>query len=128
MFTNKYYDLDYDVEHNQIYWKVKGYWPSVHVVSNMEQDWEAVLARVKEPDFKILGDLSEMEMPPDDVAALHVKVQMKIIQAGVSKIATIITSAVTRISVHTIGTHSGIKQLTATFNSIGKAQAWLDRP
>ncbi len=128
MYTNKYYDLDYDVAHNQIYWTVRGFWSSVDVVPNMEQDWDAVLAQCKKPGFNILADLTEMEMPPDDVAALHVRVQKKIIQAGVSKAAEFTTSAMTRMTVHTIGIHSGLKQLSATFNSIEKAQAWLDEP
>jgi len=94
----------------------------------MEKDWDAVLAQVKKPGFKILADLTEMKTPPNDVGALHAKIQQKIIQAGVSKIATITSSAVVRISVNTIGTHSGLQQLTANFDNIEKAQAWLDEP
>ncbi len=128
MYTNKYYDLDYDVAHNQIYWTVRGFWSSVDVVPNIVQDWEAVLARVKEPGFKVLADLSELKALPEDVEAQAVRIQKKIIQAGVSKAAEFTTSAMTRMTVHTIGIHSGLKQLSATFNSIEKAQAWLDEP
>ncbi len=128
MYTNKYYDLDYDVAHNQIYWTVRGFWSSVDVAPNMEQDWDAVLAQCKKPGFKILGDFSESEMPPDDVEALHVKIHKKIIQAGVSKVATITASSGIRLVVHTIESNTGLKQFTATFNNIEKAQAWLDRP
>ncbi len=128
MYTNKYYDLDYDVAHNQIYWTLRGYMASVDDAPNIVQDWEAVLARVKEPGFKILADLSELEPPPDEVEAQAVRIQKKIIQAGVSKIAIIAASAGVRLVEHTIGTHSGLKQLTANFSSIEKAQAWLDRP
>ena len=128
MYTNKYYELNYNAAHNQIYWKVKGYWASVNVVPNMEKDWDAILAQVKNPGFKILADLREMKTPPDAVSALHADVQKKILQAGVSKIASIIPSAVIRISVNIIGTQSRTKQLTANFDTVEKAQAWLDEP
>ena len=126
MFTNEYYELDYVPAKNQINWKVKGYWPSVKVVPNMEKDWDAVLARARKPGFNILADLTEMQLAPQEVQDLHAKVQQHLIQAGVRKIAAITKSALLRMTVNNIGTVSGMKQLMGQFNDKAKAQAWLD--
>ncbi len=127
MYTNNYYDLDYDPAKNQINWKVKGFWESVGVVSNMEKHWNAVLAQAKEPGFNIFADLTEMKIPPQDVGELHTKVQKKIIELGVYKIAIVMApSAITNFVVKDIGKKSGTSQLTKDFDDKAKAQAWLD--
>ena len=126
MYTNEYYDLSFSSIKNQINWKVKGYWRSVNAVPNMEQNWDSVLAQAKKPGFNILADLTEMKAPPQDVQNLHVKVQGKIVEAGVHKLAVVIGSALVDMSVKSIGSKSGIAQLTTNFADTASAQAWLN--
>ena len=125
MITNEYYELDYVPAKNQINWKVKGYWPSVKAVPNMEKDWETILARTRKPGFNILADLTEMKLAPQEVEDLHAKVQQRLIKAGVRKIAVVIQSALVSMTVSNIGAVSGMNQLIGQFNDIAKAQAWL---
>ena len=127
MYTNEYYDLNFRPTKNQINWKVKGFWRSVGAVSNMEKDWDSVLARAKKPGFNILADLTEMKPPPQDVKDLHAQVQGKIVEAGVHKLAVVIGSALVDMSVKSIGRKSGISQLTTNFADPASAQAWLDK-
>ncbi len=126
MYTNEYYDLNYSPVKNHINWKVKGYWRSVNAVPNMEQNWDSVLARAKKPGFNILADLTEMKAPPQDVQDLHTQVQGKIVEAGVHKLAVVIGSALVDMSVKSIGSKSGIIQLTTNFADTASAQAWLN--
>ena len=126
MYTNEYYDLNYDPTRNQINWKVKGFWRSVDVVTDMEKHWDTVLARAKKPGFHILADLTEMKSPPQDLKDLHAKVQGRIIEAGVHKLAVIIGSALVDMSVKSIGRKSGMNQLTTNFADTASAQVWLD--
>ncbi len=125
MYTNEFYDLDYSPTQNQINWKVKGLWRSVGVVPNMEKDWGAILAQTK-PGFNVLADLTEMKPPPQDVEALHAKVQKQIIDTGVHKIAAVIGSALVDMSVQHIGKQSGMIQMMSNFADRPSAQAWLD--
>ncbi len=126
MFTNQYYDLSYDASKNQIYWKVKGFWPSVQVVSNMEADWQNTLGQARKPGFNVLADLLDMKAPPQDVADLHGKVQQQIISQGMRKIAMVTGSALVSMSVKNIGTVSGMAQLANEFETVRAAQVWLD--
>jgi hypothetical protein len=126
VYTNKYYDLDYDPVKNQINWKVKGFWQSVDIVPSMEADWESTLGRARKPGFNILADLTTMKSPPQDVKELHAKVQGRIIEAGVYKLAVVIDSPLTNLSVTSIGKKSGMNQLTTNFSDEKSAQAWLD--
>ena len=126
MYTNEYYELNYDPTKNQVNWKIKGFWRSVDAVPSMERNWNSVLAQAKKPGFHILADLTEMKSPPQDVKDLHAKVQGEIIEAGVHKLAVVIGSALVDMSVKSIGRKSGINQLTTNFADTASAQAWLD--
>ena len=126
LFNNGFYELSYDSFNNQIYWVVKGYWPSVAVVPDMEQDWADILARAKKPGFNILADLTTMKAPPLEVNELHSKVQKQIIDEGVHKIATLINTPTVKLAVQNIGRVSGMDQLISSFDSEKKAQSWLN--
>lgn len=129
MYTNKYYNLNYNPAKNQINWKVKGFWKSIDVVSNMEKDWHELLNQAKKPGFNIFADLTEMKIPPQDVRELHAKIQKQIIDMGVYKIAVVVAPlAITNFAVKIIGEKSGINQLTKDFEDKIKAQDWLDEP
>ena len=127
MYTNEYYELDYNSAKNQINWKVKGFWRSVGTVPDMEKHWDSILARAKKPGFNILADLTEMKAPPQDVKDLHAQVQGRIVEAGVHKLAVIIGSALVDMSVQNIGKKSGMSQLTTNFADLASAQVWLDK-
>ncbi len=93
----------------------------------MERHWDAVLAQAKKPGFNIFADLTEMKTPPQNVENLHTKVQKRIIDMGVHKLAVVMApSAITNFVVKSIGEKSGINQLTQNFADKAKAQAWLD--
>jgi hypothetical protein len=126
VYTNEYYDLDYDPAKNQINLKVKGFWRSVDVVPNYEKDWSAVIAQAKKPGFNVLSDLTEMKSPPQNVEELHAKAQKKVVAAGVHKIAEVTASALVDMSVQHIGKRSGMIQMTSNFSDEASAQAWLD--
>lgn len=125
MFKNQYYELDYDATKNQVNWMVKGFWPSVEVVPDMERDWNAILNQTR-PGFTILANLLTMKASPPDVVQLHARVQQRIIARGLRKLATVTQSAILSLNLQTIGRTSGITQFSAEFNSIPMAQAWLD--
>jgi len=126
MYTNDYYDLSYDRAKNQINWKVKGFWKSAQEVPDMEKHWDSIFAQAKKPGYNILGDVTEMKPPPQDVQDLHQKVQAKIVQLGVHKLAVIVGSALTDMTVKHIGKKSGLTQMTRNFADKASGQAWLN--
>lgn len=91
----------------------------------MESDWNTALAQVK-TGFKVLADLLLMKPMTNDVSALNEKVQKKIIDTGVKKVAMVTGSASTRITVSNIGTKSGMNQMAANFSTVEDAQKWLN--
>ncbi|MBN2441499.1 MAG: hypothetical protein JXJ04_09130 [Spirochaetales bacterium] len=125
MINNDYYELDVNVKKNRIYWKVKGFWPSADVVPNMGTDWQSCLEKVKK-GFTIIADLREMKPPPEAVKKLHEDAQKSIIDTGVSKVATVMESTVTKWSVESITNKSGMNVLLQNFNNVLDAENWLD--
>ncbi|MCP4539222.1 MAG: hypothetical protein GY832_18960 [Chloroflexi bacterium] len=79
---------------------------SVEEVPDLEKHWDTIFTQAKKPGF-ILGDVTEMKTPPQDVQALHEKVQVKIVELGVRKLAVIVGSALADMPVKNIGFTTG---------------------
>jgi hypothetical protein len=126
MYKTKYYELDFSPAKNQIDWKVKGFWPSVDVVPELEGQWDAILRQVK-PGFHVLADMTEMKAAPQAVEALHIRIQQKIMAAGASKVATIVSaSAIAALAGKRVGKDTGFIEIAQNFTDQASAQAWLD--
>ncbi|MBN1162960.1 MAG: hypothetical protein JXB45_00135 [Candidatus Krumholzibacteriota bacterium] len=125
MLENQYYTLDYDSRKNRVHWKVIGFWKSVEVVQEVKNDWNAILKRTSK-GFTIIADLTEMNAPPKAVEKLHEEIQETIIEAGVRKVATVLSSTMTKWAVISITDRSGMSVYLKNFNSRLDAESWLD--
>ena len=72
------------------------------------------------------ADLRQMKAPPEPVAALHENLQKMIIETGVSKVATVLTSTMTKWAVESICNQSGMAIYLKNFNTVVDAESWLD--
>ncbi len=90
----------------------------------MKEDWETVLAET-ENQFTIITDLREMKAPAP-VATLHENLQKMIIETGVSKVATVLNSTMTKWAVESICNQSGMAIFLKNFNNVADAEKWLD--
>jgi hypothetical protein len=125
-FRNSYYELDYDAKRNQIQWKIKGYWPSVEAIPDLEADWASLLEVVRKPGFNILADLSEMTVPPRDVQEMLTLLHGRLAH-GVNKMAIVTSSAGLRRLFRQVGSISGTVYLICHFTNRQQAQIWLDK-
>ncbi len=126
-FKNSYYELDYDAKRNQVQWKLKGYWPSLASVPDLEEDLESLLEVVRKPGFSILADLSEMVVPPRDVQDLLTDLHDRLAHGGVRKMAIVTGSASLRRLFRQLGSLSGTVYLICHFVTRQQAQTWLDK-
>jgi hypothetical protein len=121
---NEYYELAYDASKNWVFWTMRGYWPSMAAVPNFEKDWDTVQARVK-PGFKILADISKLKAMPEDVKTAQDRRQAKLMQDGCARLAAIIESSVTKISMNEALRSSGMDKILHYCTSISEAEAFL---
>ncbi len=71
----------------------------MEAVQNFDKDWDIALSMVK-PGFTLYGDLSKLEIMPQDVAKAQKERQVKIIQRGCSQVACIIGSELSKMSLN----------------------------
>jgi hypothetical protein len=121
---NEYYELAYDAGKNWVYWTMRGYWPSMTAVPNFEKDWDTIQRKVK-PGFKILADISKLKVMPDDVKEAQDRRQAKLMQDGCQRLAAIIESSVTKISMNEALRSSGMDKILKYCTSVSEAEAFL---
>jgi hypothetical protein len=122
---NEYYELSYDETKNWVYWTMKGYWPGMTAVPNFEKDWDTIQTKVK-PGFKIYSDISQLKVMPDDVKDAQDRRQVKLLQAGCKKVAAIVSSSVTKISMNKAIQGSGIDKILKYCSSAIEAEKFLN--
>lgn len=126
MYKTKYYELAFDAAENQIYWKIIGFWPSMDAVPQVKQRWNEILSQTK-PGFSVLADMTEMKAAPEEVEAFHISLQKKILDAGVGKIASLVSqSAIAALAGRRVGTETGVANVAQNFTDRAAAQSWLD--
>ena len=122
----EYYELGYDEKKNQIYWKIKGFWPSVDAVPNFDSDWEKATVGIPK-GFTILGDLTEMKTFPPDVAKLNQSKQKELMELGCRKVAQVNTDALAVMQINRVARGSGMSSIIRAFDNAEEAKAWLDK-
>jgi hypothetical protein len=121
---NEYYELAYDPAKNWVHWTMRGYWPSMAVVPNFEADWDTIQKKVK-PGFRILADISKLKVMPDDVKTAQDLRQQKLLQEGCKRVAALIESSVTKISMNEALRSSGMDKVLKYCTTVGEAEAFL---
>ncbi len=123
---NNFYELNYDDTENTIYWKMKGFWKDMSVVPDFHKDWDSA-RKLTRSGWKILSDASECKVIPSDVNAEKIKNQEKAIESGCAKIALVVNSAITTISIMRGTQESGAEDRMKVFGSteIEDAKQWL---
>jgi len=123
---NNFYELKYNEAENIIYWKMKGFWKDMSVVPDFHKDWEKA-RKLTRAGWKILSDASECKVIPSDVNTEKVRNQEKAIETGCVKIALMVNSAITTISIIRGTQESGMEDRIKVFNSaeIQDAEKWL---
>jgi hypothetical protein len=124
---NQFYELAYDPTTNWVHWTMRGYWPNMAAVPNFEADWDTIQRKVK-PGFKILADISQLKVMPDDVKNAQDKRQQKLLQEGCLKVAALIESSVTKISMNEALRNSGMDKVLKYCTSRSEAETFLKAP
>jgi len=107
---NEYYELEYNETENLILWTMMGFWKDMSIVPDFDKDWDKILKMVK-PDFILLGDLSTLRVLPDDVKTAQDEKQQVIMQKGCKKVAIIVDSATTKLSLNRVLKSSGMEKI-----------------
>jgi hypothetical protein len=126
MIKTDYYELDYDTEKNQIWWKIIGFWPSVDAVPNFDSDWKNTTANIPK-GFTIMADLAEMKPFPPDVFELNQKKQIELMELGCSKVAQVTQSVMTVSQINRVAKESGMDAVLKAFDNFDDAQNWLSQ-
>lgn len=123
---NDYYELSYDERDNCIHWVMKGFWKDMSVVPDFFSDWDKALELTR-PGWKILSDATQCKVVPPDVQEAKQKNQKRLLQNGCSKIARIVDSAITKMSLSEEKKQPGISAIMKEFSSdeIEEAKKWL---
>lgn len=123
---NQYYELSYDEENNWIYWKIKGFWKDMSVVPNFEADWQKAVDAAQKP-FRIYGDLSQSKTMPDAVKKANDEMQQYLLKNGCNKVACIVDSALTKMTINNVLRESNMITVTQFFTSAEakNAKKWL---
>jgi hypothetical protein len=123
---NEYYEILIDREKNRSYIALRGYWPSLDVVPNLQADFLTVPERLQ-PQYTSLIDLREFKTPGPDVMNMFIAIENENAKVSVRrKAARVVTQPLEKLAADRIGKDSGVQEQTAFFNSLEEAEAWLD--
>lgn len=124
---NDYYEICLDREKNRSYITLRGYWPNLKVVPNLEQDFLSVPKRLHR-EYTSLLDLREFKTPGQDVMSMFIKIEGENAKINVrKKAARIVTQPLEKLAADRVGKDSGVKASAAFFNTVEEAEAWLDQ-
>jgi hypothetical protein len=123
---NKYYSITYNREENCINWVMKGFWKDMSVVPNFFNDWDKAL-KVTRPGWKILSDARQCKVIPPDVQEAKKQNQKRLLKNGCVKIARLVDSAITKISLNKEKKEPGMTDIIKDFtgDEIDEAKNWL---
>lgn len=123
---NGMYELRYLPEKNRIDWKIRGYWRSPDDVPEVEDEWDEIL-RLTTPGFTVLADMTEMVPCGQDVETIHVRIQARVLEAGVRRVATLVPdSAIACLAGKRVGKLTGMIDVGEQFSSKVAAIVWLE--
>jgi len=124
---NEYYDLYYEECENCIYWTMKGFWQGMSVVPNFHKDWDKARKLTKQ-GWKLYSDVSQCKVVPQDVGQEKIKNQKESMESGCIKIARIVDSAITKMSLHKEINELGMDEVIKEFNinQVEEAKKWLN--
>ncbi len=123
---NTYYELAYDERRNWMYWTMRGFWKSMSVAPNFDTDWKAAIAVATRP-FKVFSDLSTFKAPPPDVKSANEKMQQYAMQNGCEKVACLVDSPTTKLTMSLVIRGSGMEDMVQYFSGSESplAEEWL---
>lgn len=117
------YEVDPDI--NRLYTTLWGLWKDAGVAPNVLRDIGLALDRLK-PGFTNLVDSTQFKMPSKDVMKLFEKVQQKIVAAGISKNAEVVSSAFVELNLEKVLKESELSHVSRQFKSMADALVWLN--
>ena len=125
---NDYYSITYDEEENCINWVMKGFWKDMSVVPDFFRDWDKAI-KITRPGWKILSDASRCKVVPPDVQEAKKRSQRRLLENGCVKIARIVDSAITKLSLSKEKKEPGMAGIIKDFgvNEIDEAETWLKK-
>jgi hypothetical protein len=123
---NDYYTMTYDETDNCIYWVMRGFWKDMSVVSNFNSDWDKAIKATK-PGWKIFSDARQCKVVPPEVQKAKIQNQKRLLKSGCIKIARIVDSAITKMSLGKEINEPGMAGVIKQFSSeeITEAKKWL---
>lgn len=123
---NDYYELSYDASENTVFWTMKGYWKDASVVPNFNSDWDKA-RRLTKLGWKIYSDASRCKVMPEDIKAQKIANQKKSLNSGCVKIARVVDSAITKMSLNKETSEPGMDKVIRQFSSTQakEAREWL---
>jgi hypothetical protein len=126
--NNDYYELYYDKSSNCIYWTIKGFWKDMSVVPDFHKDWDEARKYTKS-GWKIYSDAVKAKVVPPEVRKEKIKNQNKSLKSGCVKIARIVDSAITKVSLKNELDESGFDGVIKQFSKgqEKEAQEWLNK-
>ncbi|MEJ8802570.1 hypothetical protein [Pontibacter sp. H249] len=80
---NDCYELLYEADANRVHFTILGFWKNEHIVPELLNDLTDTLA-LSQSGYTLLADFSSMVTHPQQLNALHVKLQHKFIEANLS--------------------------------------------
>jgi len=123
---NEYYEIHVDRHKNRSYITLRGYWPNLGVVPDIEKDFMSVPKKLQQ-EYTSLIDLREFKTPGPDVMNKFIAIENENAKVNTrKKAARVVTQPLERIAADRIGKDSGVKAQTGFFNSLEEAEAWLD--
>jgi hypothetical protein len=123
---NEYYEIHIDRSKNRSYITLRGYWPNLDVVPDIERDFMTVPGKLRS-EYTSLIDLREFRTPGPDVMNKFIAIENENAKINVrKKAARVVTQPLEKLAADRIGKDSGVKEKTALFNNLEEAEAWLD--
>ena len=106
---------------NRSYITLRGYWPSLDAVPDIERDFIMVPGKLK-PEYTSLIDLREFKTPGPDVMNMFIRLENENAKdSSRKKAARVVTQSLEKLAADRIGKDSGVKEKTAFFNCLEDA-------
>lgn len=119
-----YYSFTIDKVRNRVYATLVGFWKSPDDVPQYLDDLRKAADAVND-DFTVLVDATKLNVPPQEVAQLHVEGQKIFYQKKVVKVAQLIPqSALIKMTVDRLSGERDVPH--QKFYTREEAEAWLD--
>ena len=118
------YSIEVDKNKNRIFLKILGFWAKPEDVPNYVNDVKKAADQVTK-GFTIITDVTDMKPPPVEVNKVHEEAQKSLIEAGLDRVAEVVSEDVLKkMVVDRMSKGSGMQK--KTFANQNEAIAWLD--